>query len=697
MPAEDSGKDLRVNLRITSPYPDPPPAQWRSDVDFELLDGSLTVRAFAISGTDNETLWLPNVAPGWYYINAPYFTTMYADSSLAARYSITIETGTSFGVGYITGRAVDGNGNGLALVRIEVFEIPHNHNVSFPSFTTDANGYFAIAATPEPHTLFFNGETFMSFSELNVVSEYYANRATLATADAINVTAGSTVNVGDVTLEIGAIITGRVTNQSATAMASASVSAYDSAGNSRSFAFTDASGNYTLIRVPVGEAKIRVSKSGYALEYDDDQPTHGSGTTLATQSGVTLPGVDVVLTPGGTISGSVKNDQGTPLAVRLWLYSALDGTFSRASSNTSASTGTFSFTYVKPGDYRIYVDPLATGFPPVWYGNAASFTAAATITVNEGGTVSGINIVLAPRGGGDFTGDRKSDVLWRHATGGDLWLWPMDGAARTAESYVRTVSDPNWEIRAIADLDGDGQADLFWRNTVSGQLYYWPMDGATALDEVYAGTVDPAYDIVGSGDFNGDGQADLLWRHTTLGDVWVWLMDGATPLSQVYIDTVDPGYVVKGVGDLDANGKADIVWHGAAGDVWVWPMNGTTRLDQVWVGTVPDTEYQIEGVADVTGDGKADLVWWHATSGEVWVWTMNGPVRQAEDWVATVADTTYQIAGTGDYNGDGKADLLWQNAVNGEVWVWLMNGPVRVSETWVATVPDVGYQVVGRR
>ena len=41
--------------------------------------------------------------------------------------------------------------------------------------------------------------------------------------------------------------------------------------------------------------------------------------------------------------------------------------------------------------------------------------------------------------GSDFTGDRKSDILWHHATRGDVWLWPMDGGGETAETYVRTV------------------------------------------------------------------------------------------------------------------------------------------------------------------------------------------------------------------------------------------------------------------
>ena len=101
--------------------------------------------------------------------------------------------------------------------------------------------------------------------------------------------------------------------------------------------------------------------------------------------------------------------------------------------------------------------------------------------------------------------------------GGDLWLWPMDGAAKVSETYVRTVADTTWEIRGLGDQNGDGKADILWRNKVSGQIYFWPMNGSTPLDEIYVGTVDTDYDIVGTGDFDGDGKSDILWRHTTNG------------------------------------------------------------------------------------------------------------------------------------------------------------------------------------
>ena len=349
----------------------------------------------------------------------------------------------------------------------------------------------------------------------------------------------------------------------------------------------------------------------------------------------------------------------------------------RVPANPALWEGTWNASSLAPGDHAIEVRAVGT----------AAASNSITVIVTSAADAP-------PAAAADFTNDSRSDLLWRHASGGDVWLWPMNGTERTAESYVRTVAGADWEIRGLGDQTGDGKADVLWRNKVTGEIYLWSMSGTTPLDEIYVASVDPAYDVVGTGDFNGDGRSDLLWRHLTQGDAWVWLMNSATPLSRAYVDRVDPGYTVKGVGDLDADGKADIVWRGAAGDVWVWRMNGTARRDEAWVANVPDTGYEIQGVADFTGDGKADLLWWHATRGEVWIWTMNGTAHVGDNWIGTVPDTDYRIAGTGDYNGDTKADILWHHATRGEVWAWLMNGTTKLAEAWVATVPDTGYQII---
>ena len=104
--------------------------------------------------------------------------------------------------------------------------------------------------------------------------------------------------------------------------------------------------------------------------------------------------------------------------------------------------------------------------------------------------------MLGTPGGVDFNGDLKADILWRHATNGEVWVWPMNGTAPQSQTYVGTVADTDWEIRAVADFNGDFVADLLWRNKTTGQVYLWTMNGTTPSAETYVGTVDVAYDIV---------------------------------------------------------------------------------------------------------------------------------------------------------------------------------------------------------
>jgi len=298
----------------------------------------------------------------------------------------------------------------------------------------------------------------------------------------------------------------------------------------------------------------------------------------------------------------------------------------------------------------------------------------------------------------DVDGNGTSDVIWRHATGGDAWLWTMAGTTVSAQTQLGVVADTGWAIRGRGDQTGDGKADLLWRHATTGMIYLWAMDGATVTAMTSVGAVDPVFDIVGVGDYNGDGMSDILWRHATTGELWLWRMNGAAIVTVSLVATIDPAYVVVASGDLNGDGKADIVWrHATSGDVWVWLMNGATPISQTYLATVSDLGYQIGGLADFNGNGTADLLWWHATTGDVWIWTMNGAAVVAVSYVATVADTAFRVVGCGDYNGEGLADVLWHHATLGEVWEWWMNGPSIFLIARIATVPDVGYQVQAGR
>ncbi len=298
----------------------------------------------------------------------------------------------------------------------------------------------------------------------------------------------------------------------------------------------------------------------------------------------------------------------------------------------------------------------------------------------------------------DFNGDGQSDIVWRHATRGNVWVWLMNSVIMLSQTNVGTVADLGWQIRGLGDFNGDGKTDLLWRHQTDGSVFLWEMNGAAVTAGINVGWAEPEYSIAGVGDFDGDGKADILWRNPTTGDLWIWLMDGATVRSKNFIDRVDPAYQVAGVGDFDGDGKSDIVWwHSTRGEVWIWLMAGTTVRSRSFIASVPDTRYHIVGVGDYNGDGRADLLWNHATRGEIWLWPMAGTTLLGENYVATVPDVGYRIASTGDFDGDGKADILWHHVTNGQVWVWLMDGSGLRTEIEVAVVPDLGYQVAGGR
>jgi len=106
--------------------------------------------------------------------------------------------------------------------------------------------------------------------------------------------------------------------------------------------------------------------------------------------------------------------------------------------------------------------------------------------------------------------------------------------------------DLGYQIVGVADHTGDGKADILWWHNGRGEVWLWPMNGAALVSQSYVGAVpDTGYRIVASGDYDGDGKADILWHHATLGEVWLWPMNGATRLAETKVATVpDTGYEI---------------------------------------------------------------------------------------------------------------------------------------------------------
>jgi len=206
-------------------------------------------------------------------------------------------------------------------------------------------------------------------------------------------------------------------------------------------------------------------------------------------------------------------------------------------------------------------------------------------------------------GAGDFNGDGKADILWRHFTSGaaergNNAIWQMDGFNLEASALIPRVSEVFWGIVGVGDFNGDGKADILWRHSTSGDNAVWQMDGFTVTASALLPRVSGGgWFIVGVGDFNGDGRADILWRSFASGDNAIWLMDGFTVVSSALINSVAGSlWGVVGVGDYNWDGRADILWrNSSSGENAIWMMNGLTIDAASLIRDVPDRTWQVVG------------------------------------------------------------------------------------------------------
>jgi FG-GAP-like repeat len=168
-----------------------------------------------------------------------------------------------------------------------------------------------------------------------------------------------------------------------------------------------------------------------------------------------------------------------------------------------------------------------------WFMNGTSATGTSPLTPSQTPDTD-----WHVEGVGDFNGDGKPDLILRHQTTGYLFALFMDGVVSTGGTLLTPsqIADPQWKIEGVGDFSGDGKPDLVFRHQGTGYLFALFMDGVIAT----GGTLltpfqvaDTSWRIEAVGDFNSDGRPDLLWRNQASGFLAVFFMNGtvATSLS----------------------------------------------------------------------------------------------------------------------------------------------------------------------
>jgi protocatechuate 3,4-dioxygenase beta subunit len=356
---------------------------------------------------------MSGVEPGDYVVvaregaRAPAIATVVVEPEVDAGVQVTLSEG-----GFATGRIVDDSGRPLAgRVRVETFE---DHGL--PAFASDlmsveakADGRFALGPLP------------LGTLGLGVSAPRHASRR----VDASVATRGRTADLGDVALEAGLAIRGRVAARDGNGIGGAALLVSATGGDrSQSEATSEADGAFVVGGLRPGSYQVRARADGYAA------------ATVKTEAGGDP--VEIVLDAGGQIAGTVVDTQGQPLEeARVQARSAGTPSFDGErfySAPADEGGGRFVLRDVQAGTYDLEAQATSYGTASVTNVRVSPgrTTSAGTITLGRGGVVRGSVVDSEGEGipGASVYADRDTNT-------------------RTSNYYAQTDSTGAFEIRGL--------------------------------------------------------------------------------------------------------------------------------------------------------------------------------------------------------------------------------------------------------
>jgi hypothetical protein len=230
----------------------------------------------------------------------------------------------------------------------------------------------------------------------------YGAQAGDGSGSPITVTAGQ-LSTADVQLQLGASITGTITDASGGPITGVVVSAFSWTTYQGYYSQTDESGSYTLSGLAADDYRVCFDPSyaqgpaagGYAAECYDNQTSMETADPVTVGSAGSVT-VDAVLTSGAAITGRVTGSDGAALGgTYIYAYDPESGQYATASSDYG--DGSYRLPGLAAGDYSICFDavnvhqPADTGYVNECYDNGNG----ALVHVTAGSVTTGIDAELA--------------------------------------------------------------------------------------------------------------------------------------------------------------------------------------------------------------------------------------------------------------------------------------------------------------
>lgn len=158
-------------------------------------------------------------------------------------------------------------------------------------------------------------------------------------------------------------------------------------------------GSFALFSLPTGSYVVRVTASGYAREYWDNVTPSHEATVVNVSAGVTVPGIDFVLTEGGAIAGHIYQSDGiTPIEGAQVLVRPSKYEHDAGFWATTDAKGAYTVEGLSLGNFKVMAG--GPGFAGSRFYDGAEGVygwwnaASANVMVRPPATTDGIDIIL---------------------------------------------------------------------------------------------------------------------------------------------------------------------------------------------------------------------------------------------------------------------------------------------------------------
>ena len=389
----------------------------------------------------------------------------------------------------------------------------------------------------------------------------------------------------------------------------------------------------------------------------------------------------------GTITGTVTAASGGPLAGTLVDACRADSpaVWPVVSHVLSAGDGTYAFSGLPAGTYRISFSNAAGGYRTMYNGGVTDFMQATSIEVTADSTASGIDAVMAPIGSTTAITGKVTDAggvpLARIAViATDVWTggWASNHYGYTASDGTYDICELSGGIPHVVHFTGDygtPYAEQYWKAAESREsaTQLVPPAGTTTSG------IDATMALVGhisgtvTDEDDGAGLADVVvyaYRSNGKGE-WPWSANVVTAADGTY----DIGNLTSGTYRIEFHNYSSNVWQyyddaptlGSASDVSVTPGATTPGIDAE-ISSAPKAACITGWVTDQRGNGLADIDVTAYLYDESDGWDYAGDVGTASDGgylLTGLPDGTYRLEFS-DYGSGVFASRFYDNVATFE-------------------------------